>query len=156
MRATVALFPIRKAYEGDAIALLQQFQKEATGDAKAAFPKDMGRILKTARSSGHLAYSGPVPVGVIILTAGFAAEKGGDYADISALFVTEWCRNSGVGTLLLKAAETEGRAFGWQWLNLPVRDARLTAPAVGFFQRRGFSVEQNDLRRPISDRPAQT
>ncbi|RUS63260.1 GNAT family N-acetyltransferase [Pseudorhodobacter sp. E13] len=150
MRAIVALFPIRQPYEADAIALLQQFQKEAPVAAQGA---QADRLLKAAGSSGHLAYSGKVPVGVIVLRAGFAAEKGGDFANISALYVARWCRDSGVGTKLLHAAEAEGRAFGWQWLRVSARDPALTAPAVQFFQHRGFAIDGEDLHRPISDRP---
>ncbi len=153
MRAIVALFPIRQEYEADAILLLQQFQKEATAAAKSKLSKDIGRILKAAKSSGHLAYSGPVPVGVIVLTAGFDAARGGDFADISALYVASWCRASGVGTKLLQAAEAEGRAFGWRWLRVSARDPGLTAPGVQFFQHRGFAIDGEDLRRPISEGP---
>jgi hypothetical protein len=143
MRAAIALFPIHRDYEADAVTLLDQCFRE-TG-------VQFNPLLRRAMTTGHLAYSGPVPVGVILLHAMFDPKERGDFAEISTLYVTRWCRRVKVASALLHAAEREGLSYGWQGLDVGAAETGALRPLLA---QRGFAAQGMRMTKALHAKPA--
>lgn len=82
-------------------------------------------------------------VGYVVLGFGYSLEFHGRDALVDELFVAEAARGSGVGSLLLDAAEMACRARGIRALHLESGHGNPRATAL--YERRGFKAHERHL-----------
>ena len=78
------------------------------------------------------------PIGVITLSECFAFYAGGRYGVINELYVIPDDRSRRMGKMLLEAVKEEGRARGWQRIDVTAPAGEKWARTVRFYEREGF------------------
>jgi GNAT superfamily N-acetyltransferase len=86
------------------------------------------------------------PIGVATLTEAVAIYAGGAYGIISELMVLPAHRRSGVGPMLLAAAQSYGRSRGWRRLDVTAPPGERWRRTVAFYERNGFVFTGPKLR----------
>ncbi|MGR3615577.1 MAG: GNAT family N-acetyltransferase [Paracoccaceae bacterium] len=104
------------------------------------------RVLEEPSLAAFLAYAGAEPVGVIVLNSCCAIYAGGEFGEISELYVEPALRSSGVAAQLLDAARAEGRSRGWSRLEVGAPDQPAWARTLEFYRRNGFGEVGPRLR----------
>ncbi len=140
---------VRRADESDVPALLRLVVElhrheglpEPGADVRAALLRLMGepqrgRVLVAAEGGGENV------VGYAVLTFGYSLEFHGVDAFIDELYVHDAKRNTGVGSLLLDAAEEECKAEGVRAMHLESGHGN---PAINLYRRRGFKDHERHL-----------
>jgi GNAT superfamily N-acetyltransferase len=83
------------------------------------------------------------PAGYVVLGFGYSLEFHGRDAFVDELFVAEPARGSGIGSLLLDAAEMACRARGIKAMHL--ESGHGNPRATGLYGRRGFKAHERHL-----------
>jgi len=144
---------IARAGAGDASALLPliaaywAFEDIAFSAERVAPP--LRRLLADPElGAAWIAYDGDAPVGYLIAMYVFSLEYLGMVAEIDELYVSDRSRGSGIGGLLLAAAEAEFVAAGCGAVSLQL--ARDNDAARGFYRRAGYGERS---RYELLDKP---
>ena len=107
------------------------------------------RTLLLETVTGLLAYSGEVPVGLMMLNECAAIYAGGRFAEISELYVEPELRSHGVAASLVHDAIELGKARDWQRLEVGAPDQPAWKRTFDFYLGNGFAEVGPRLRRLI-------
>jgi len=122
-----------------------------TPEAPARSEAYFNELLSSERSAVLLAVA-PQVVGLATVRLRSAPELAvfipQDSAVVDDVVVLPAWRRRGIGTLLLRAAETWAHARGAAWLELVVYD--FNAEARAFYEARGYLAVSAKLRRPLT------
>ena len=139
---------VRPATPADLAVLLPMVHELQIHERLPAPGKEVEKALRDLLADDRLgcvllAEQGGRPVGYTVLGFGYSLEFHGRDAFVDELYVAEAARGSGIGNLLLDAAEMACRARGIKALHL--ESGHGNPRATGLYERRGFQAHERHL-----------
>lgn len=107
------------------------------------------QVLALPSVTVFLARAGDAPVGVLVLNECAAIYAGGEFGEISELYVQPDARSGGVAHALLAAARAFGHERGWQRLEVGAPPQPEWARTLAFYEREGFEMVGPRLRHRL-------
>ena len=133
---------VRRATADDASALLPliaaywEFENISGFRAQGIAPQLKRLLSEPTLGAGWIALAGNTPVGYLLAVYVFSLEHKGLTAEIDEFFVSPSERGAGVGSQLLRIAETEFRRLGCT--NVSLQLSRGNDAARRFYRRQGY------------------
>lgn len=155
-RVTVEAMVVRRANTRDAASLLalieQYWQFEGLSGFQPAAVRAALELLVSSPAIGAVwVAEAQQPLGYLSLVYVFSLEHRGMTAEIDEFFVLPEHRDSGVGSHLLRAAETESTRH--RCTNISLQIAKSNHRAMAFYRRHGYSARSGYqlLEKPLRE-----
>jgi GNAT superfamily N-acetyltransferase len=96
-------------------------------------------LSRSDRVIGILAYDGRHPIGVLLLSEGYALFAMGAFGQITELYVRPEYRSAGIAARLVEAAALLGKERGWHRIEVGAPDQPKWKRTLNFYKTRGFT-----------------
>jgi len=95
-------------------------------------------LIRKGAVEAYVAWEDDEAVGVLVLNQCSAIYAGGDFGEITELYVSPTVRSGGVGRRLLECAVDHAAALGWGRLEVGTPPPGSWGRTVEFYRRNGF------------------
>ena len=120
---------------------------QGDGPSFESLKSTVDEVLSSSSIDGALAFMKEDPVGVIMLNECMAIYAGGQFGEITELYVSPRCRSQGIAPMLIDAACEIGRRKGWKRLEVGAPDQPAWNRTLNFYLREGFEEVGPRLRK---------